>query len=567
MLPPASPSGPQLKVWRIENSVANTSASQLFAGQSREKGQTGYENPWRLSLRIHAALALQKVLIYDNDRLFRQFTPAPPERIDFARILMGPHDRQHRFVVEARDFKGRRMVSSALTDGDYKPGRFPGNVSHFLYTRQGRESARVHYKLLFGSRDCVIVQNDLTKLSDKDGPTLLADTIARSLTFKPRLNSPEFMLVERETVLKQSIEASDSSSPDLQMFSLGVDITSFTGFAFEQPGGKIISEKRSDSQKAVSNVLLKIGGYAALFADTSSNTSLLNGGSNSSNKLNNGNSSNGPNNLNELQGSANSQTSIGMFPLRSELQTAGGPWQPLLLHMSIRDARMYVGYHLPLQVLPSGMGFRQTFLLMRPFTKDQIKKDQTEIEKTENSFNEVQRAFGLDGRQPAYSATMEAGRIVAQSYPLDLTADDASAVLVDLSKADLPCDLPVRISKLHDNWTAVCAELPANSKSVPFTPGELPQRALGVRNDTGYTSIDLNSRAHRLFLGHPIICDRPDIHINIVDWQRKGLLVELHNPGKEAVTTYVRVHKLLGFGRQTVHILPGSSRILTLSWR
>lgn len=534
--PFVSPLGPQLKVWRMENGAVNSSA-----GQRGQQDNSASEKPWRLSLRIHAELALQKILIYDNDRLFRQFAPGSLESVDFTRVLTGLHDRQHRFVVEARDKQGRRIVSPALYTTDQRlqctisSDQPTLSVSHLLDTLQGRESAASHVKFLFGSRDCLILQNDFTKLLNDGSPTRLADSSARYFYFMPRLHGPAFVLIERETVLKQTIEASDSSSPNLQMLSVGIDSDLFANVTFVQPSGKLIIAKPSVNKILIPDIVLRTGEFAALIADSP--------GSDSSNSL------------------IRIQTAIGVYPLRSELQTIVGYWQPQPLHMSIRGTMLYVGYHLPIQVLPIGMRFRQTFLLLRP------PDISSRSGQTAKYFEEIQRAFGLDGRQPVYTASMEAGKILSQLYPLDVTSDDDGAALVDLSKTDLPTDLPIRISKLCENWTAICAELPVNTKSVPFTPGELPYRALGVRNDIGYACTDLSSRAQRLFLGHPVICDRRDITINVMDWQRKGLTVELHNPGKVETTTQVRVHRLLGFGRQTVRIPAESSIILSLSWR
>ena len=181
-------------------------------------------------------------------------------------------------------------------------------------------------------------------------------------------------------------------------------------------------------------------------------------------------------------------------------------------------------------------------------------------------FTQMQRRFGLDGSPPAYTVTMETGAITSAHFPLDLASTNSGAV-VALSQADLPCDLPVRVSGLRANWTTVCADLPANSKAVPLAPGVLTHSLLATFDGTACIVLDLKAHAHRLFMGHPAICDRPDVGLNITAWNSKGLTLHLHNPTAQPVTVHLRVHPRLGFGRQTVQIPARTSVTTLLSWQ
>ena len=141
------------------------------------------------------------------------------------------------------------------------------------------------------------------------------------------------------------------------------------------------------------------------------------------------------------------------------------------------------------------------------------------------------------------------------------------AVVVNLSQTALPCDLPVRISGLHDNWTVVYADLPLNSKAVPLSPGTLSHPLLAICEGTAYAALDLNGHARRLFLGHPAICDHADVSLRVTAWNPKGLTVELHNPSAQSVMVHLRIHPRLGFGRQTL-ALPAKASITTrLLWQ
>jgi hypothetical protein len=464
---------------------------------------------------------------------------------------MGLWRRGNRFVVVIGLAGGAALVTGIRSDPMQtltKPGAEFGvelQTGHALDTRQGRETAFADRGRPLRSDDfnsdfkndfkgVLVAAEDFTRLSESPDAarTELADTFARTLRLPPRPDGPDVMLIERETVFKQSLEASDSPIPDLQMLSISGISPLLSNFAYGHVGvGGLVSSKRLVGQgTVVPDAVVNIGGYVALYRE--------------------GNAEN----------SGNVQRALGVFALRSEIDTGSGNWQTLLLHITLnttlKGATLNFGYHLPLQHLPEGTRFRQTFLLMR--ARSGVAAP--------DCFTQMQRQFGLDGRPPAYMVTMETGTITSSRFPLDLAATDG-AVVVDLAQTDLPCDLPVRASGLHDNWTAVCADLPASSKAVPLAPGTLPHHLLVAFDGMACTALDLNAHTRRLFLGHPAICDRPAVGLSVTAWNPKGLTVKLHNPTARPVTVRLRIHPRLGFGRQTLQIPARTSVTTLLSWQ
>ena len=161
---------------------------------------------------------------------------------------------------------------------------------------------------------------------------------------------------------------------------------------------------------------------------------------------------------------------------------------------------------------------------------------------------------------------METGAITSTRCGLEMVAAEG-AVVVNLSQTALACDLPARISGLHENRTVVCADLPLNSKAVPLSPGTLSHPLLAICEQTAYAALDLNGHARRLFLGHPAICDHADISLRVTAWNLKGLTVEVHNPSAQSILVHLRIHPRLGFGRQTLSIPAKASITTRLLWQ
>ena len=560
--------GARFAAWWIENPYSNELATD-------RPGQ-----PWALHLEVRSATPLRAVTIYDGRTPFRRFAVAGCE---FSRTVSSFHDRQHYFVAIAEDAQGRRAVSPTLRTGqarhsiymctdmqntlegglardrnghlshmgmmgffntgwdgfspgiltggndlmpkglDYVVKGFRGGMSHHLIAAEGRESAIARLDMVFGSGDCVILDSEFASHflpGQQIRPTALADTHARLFSFTQRIYSHNLLLLERETMLKKTIHSSGNPVDNLEMLQLGGPGESFANYAYVDRDGKLIGGKRPDPTRVVvTNAELRAGGYAAIYPD--------------------------------FYGSG------CVFPLSSEIKSAAGQSHVEPIHLRLRGAHMTLGYSLNGSELAAGTRLRQTFLIMRARFGDS----------SSACFEDVRRVFGLDG-PPAYTVHAHTGSVKQSRYTLDLEADGGAAV-VEIGPAALPSDLPIRVSGLYDRCSAVCLSLPefAAHGHVASNPGSLSWRLIGTFNGTGYATADIGGHAVRFFLGHPMLCDAPELTLNLLEWSVAGLRVEIHNPSTRDVAAQVRVHPLLGAGGCLVRVPPESSTETLLPWQ
>jgi hypothetical protein len=72
---------------------------------------------------------------------------------------------------------------------------------------------------------------------------------------------------------------------------------------------------------------------------------------------------------------------------------------------------------------------------------------------------------------------------------------------------------------MNPNWTAVHYDLSARR----FRP-------IGSVDGVAYSHVRLDGKPQRLFLGHPLVCDRQDVVLALVQTGPERFLVTVHNP-------------------------------------
>jgi hypothetical protein len=147
---------------------------------------------------------------------------------------------------------------------------------------------------------------------------------------------------------------------------------------------------------------------------------------------------------------------------------------------------------------------------------------------TDREWRDFAGAMGIGG-DPAYQVTVRHGHCVGTNFLLDLESE-GGYVRVDLTQAHLPIRLPVRVAGLNPVWGAWVADI-ARDTALP----------LGIieREGVGYTTCDLTRGNTELFVGHPVICDRPDVPINALP-EGEIWRVELHNPHADDIPVVAR---------------------------
>jgi hypothetical protein len=143
--------------------------------------------------------------------------------------------------------------------------------------------------------------------------------------------------------------------------------------------------------------------------------------------------------------------------------------------------------------------------------------------------------YGLTGA-PAYTFAATQGTVGAPDYPAPLAAGKEGCFLGQLTGvAGLAGNLGVTVSGLNDRWTAFCQTVGANPTTSTKT------RLIAVEAGLGYAVLRAEDEGRRLFLGHPLLADRPEVVLNVTrsrDW--KTWIAEIHNPTDAELTIAVR---------------------------
>ncbi len=126
-------------------------------------------------------------------------------------------------------------------------------------------------------------------------------------------------------------------------------------------------------------------------------------------------------------------------------------------------------------------------------------------------------------------------------------------ITAELPRAELPGFLPVCVEGLNDNWSVVLWD---QARPAPNT------RSLPIRDGKAWAQLDLNLADSRIFLGHPVVADRPEVKL-LVAWQEPGVwFVEAHNPTEQPLP--VKLSTAPGWGvfafQQTLTLPPGASQ-------
>lgn len=165
----------------------------------------------------------------------------------------------------------------------------------------------------------------------------------------------------------------------------------------------------------------------------------------------------------------------------------------------------------------------------------------------EDDFEWFQRTMGLS-ENPAYKVKITQGSVTGTQYILDLKAEGQSFSGL-ITKTNIPIFLPIRITGLNDNWSAGFWDKTDNRVE-----------RIAVKNGVGYCQIDIRERDVDLYIGNLLVCDNPDIRLELV-LDRYEPVIEVQNPLSETVKCTIRTPK--GFEKylkfsQEITLAPGS---------
>jgi len=138
--------------------------------------------------------------------------------------------------------------------------------------------------------------------------------------------------------------------------------------------------------------------------------------------------------------------------------------------------------------------------------------------------------LGLDGT-PGYEVECECGEVTSTLYTLTIDGQGVGFAGTVSAQESLPAILPLVVEGLTDRWCSVLYDREARL-----------WRPLAMMGGTAYAHVDLTGErpeARRLFVGHPFTCDRPELHLTLVQTAESEFTLAVHNPTDEEVAAAI----------------------------
>ena len=201
---------------------------------------------------------------------------------------------------------------------------------------------------------------------------------------------------------------------------------------------------------------------------------------------------------------------------------------------------------------------------------------------------DVWQGMGVAGKPTLYHVEPRLGRVIAHKVFLTVEAEDGgfSGRIVKTSEKVLPIRLPVMVRGLNTRWGAVIwyrgkANLhTCNLYRDPWTGIETYRwvvaryeprvdevKYIPILNDgTGYCQVETDKQDPDVFIGHPFVCDQPDVFLGLVEIAKGRCRFEINNPTEKPLTCVVRRSRgfeLVGEFSKTIVLNPGQSRVVT----
>jgi len=192
----------------------------------------------------------------------------------------------------------------------------------------------------------------------------------------------------------------------------------------------------------------------------------------------------------------------------------------------------------------------------------------------------VRTSLGLNG-EPRYELKSLVGQVLSTFYVLRVKAEEGG-FRARFNRAHLPMDIPVIVEGLNDRW---CAGVWYVGKNPMWRPewtldyyGQLvpvmKEKKIKdawypgpVQDGLGYFGIDVERSDREVFAGNFLVCDNPQVFLQILDLRPGKRTIEAHNAEKGGITCTITPAKgfdLLGTFRKRVTIPAGSSVLIRL---
>lgn len=169
---------------------------------------------------------------------------------------------------------------------------------------------------------------------------------------------------------------------------------------------------------------------------------------------------------------------------------------------------------------------------------------------------DVRTCMGLANGKTAYTVKASLGHVLSQAFLLTVDGQGMGFRATLTPAKPYPVNLPIVVTRLNPNWSAVYAEV----QSKRCRPVNLDSQG------TSYITYDLGDAAKDIFIGHPFVCDHPEVSLTVAQISPTTYAVEVHNPTD--ITRKVTVKPAAQFPLvtakpQTLEVRAGNSTSIT----
>jgi hypothetical protein len=134
-------------------------------------------------------------------------------------------------------------------------------------------------------------------------------------------------------------------------------------------------------------------------------------------------------------------------------------------------------------------------------------------------------AMGLAGPTP-YKLKFTRGRLEDTTYFATVSPDKLGVAGEVATTADIPFDVPLKISGLKPRWPS---GIWRENGNVEFT---------GVFESTAWPRLDVSKKG-KFYAGNLLVSDNPDLVLEIVRWRKDAIRIDAHNPTGTAITATI----------------------------
>ncbi|MGD0090096.1 MAG: hypothetical protein ABSE73_09260 [Planctomycetota bacterium] len=542
---------------------------------------------WNVYGKVKSEAGLRSVTIYDGPGLFRRFLPQGQKAFEFA--LQLTHDKQHNLVLVAEDAHGARAISGEQWDRNHRLEEFNCSDRNNQLS-YGYLTSKDGYGLMLGGNQRLATPNkrlDGREISPsgtfKNDSLLGAPAFDGAAGGEPAFFAPMNLLAkEKELVCPSVCEATRLlHTGDVHIgegryehnFTDGIQVANVWHTLWKTEPAQDFSvvwrqhflNVDPDSPLAVFLWTLRIkllrdipnnGVFAGFVRGSEARLWLLRGGDGRSyagTYEDTAKSSRrtltvpfGPGTCAAALDSPLGGTAV--FPMSAGMEAT--------LTLPTRESHN-LAFALPAAVTPQKAGEEAEVAFLLVGIPRATERTKNLPAPTTEIVERFRSDFGMSGERPAYTVDCAAGSVSGQHYILDVDGKSGSCFSGTL-KGDLISSLPIRVSSLNDRWSAYLLDR-----------GQKKARPVGVFENKAWAVVCLKGNLD-VFVGHPVVCDKPELFIQVAQTGENAWAVEVHNPTDAAVRTTLKRNphfdplKDKTFNEETIELPAGQSVFKTL---